>query len=173
MDADEPELELSDGQGGLRLNQGKFSRWIYAFFGVHMLAFGLSGFYMAYSDNGPGLDFVYMHGGIACLVYIVFYFTIFGVDEVKWMFINATLGLFGIYAQIDLILGAFGKRAADYPPSVHFVPFLYYVLYTFLLHQAFLDFSGARDKPERRRLVNAVYVIGSLLLYGMLWMKGR
>jgi hypothetical protein len=147
--------------------------WIYAFFGVHMLAFGLSGFFMAYADDKPDVSFLYMHGGFACFVYLIFYLAIFGVDEVKWMFINAGLGLLGIYAQIDLILGAFGKRAADFPPSVHFIPFLYYVLYTFLLHQAFLDFTGARDKPHRKRIVEAVYVIGSLAVYGFLWATGR
>ncbi len=147
--------------------------WIYAFFGVHMLAFGLSGFFMAYSSGGPELSFLYMHGGFACFVYLVFYLVIFGVDEVKWMFINAALGLFGIYAQIDLILASFGKRASDFPPSVHFIPFLYYVLYTFLLHQAFLDFTGARDNPRRKRIVEAVYVVGSLALYGTLWALGR
>ena len=152
---------------------GMRSNWIYAFFGVHMLAFGLSGFFMAYADDKPDLSFLYMHGGFACFVYLIFYLAIFGVDEVKWMFINAGLGLFGIYAQIDLILGAFGKRAADFPPSVHVIPFLYYVLYTFLLHQAFLDFTGARDKPHRKRIVEAVYVIGSLAVYGFLWAKGR
>lgn len=165
--------EVSTGKVDRGNPMGMRSKWVYAFFAVHMLAFGLSGFFMAYADDKPDLSFLYMHGGFACFVYLIFYLAIFGVDEVKWMFINAALGLFGIYAQIDLILSAFGKRAADFPPSVHFIPFLYYVLYTFLLHQAFLDFTGARDKPRRKRIVEAVYVIGSLALYGTLWAMGR
>jgi hypothetical protein len=32
-----------------------------------------------------------MHGGIAIVVYLVFYLVIFGLDEVKWMLINAVL----------------------------------------------------------------------------------
>ena len=102
---------------------------IYPFFLIHMLAFGLSGFYMAYTNDGPELSFLYMHGGFAILVYMVFYFALFGVDQVRWMFIDAALGLFGIYAQIDGILSLFGKRADDFPWFVHVVPFLYYILY--------------------------------------------
>jgi hypothetical protein len=73
---------------------------VYPFFLIHMLAFGLSGFLLAYSGEAP-VPFLYLHGGIAILVYTIFYVTIFGVDEVKWMFINAGLGLLGIVSQID------------------------------------------------------------------------
>ena len=69
---------------------------IYPFFLVHMLIFGLSGFFMAYSDKGFSLLFLYVHGGFAILVYITFYLAIFECDEVKWMFINAFLGITGI-----------------------------------------------------------------------------
>ena len=88
---------------------------------------------MAYSDNGPELSFLYLHGGFAIVIYTVFYIVFFGIDEIKWMFINAALGLLGIYAQIYLILSFFGRQASDDPASVHIVPFLYYILYTFLL----------------------------------------
>ena len=53
----------------MRKNGGHW--FIYLFFGIHMLMFGLSGFFMAYSSDGPGLGMVYMHGGIAILVYMV------------------------------------------------------------------------------------------------------
>jgi hypothetical protein len=139
--------------------------WVYAFFLVHMLAFGLSGFFMAYMDDGPDISFLYMHGGFAILVYVIFYLAIFGVDEVRWMFINAALGLFGIYAQINLILALFGRRAGDYPWYVHVIPFLYYVLYTFLLYQLVLDVSGARNHPERKKLVEGFYVALSVSIY--------
>ena len=66
---------------------------IYPFFLVHMLMFGLSGFFMAYSADHPEISFLYMHGGFAIMVYVIFYLTIFGVDQVRWMFINAALGL--------------------------------------------------------------------------------
>ena len=83
--------------------------FIYLFFGIHMLMFGLSGFLMAYTSDGPDLAFVYLHGGIAIVVYMVFYLVIFGRDEVKWMLINAALGILGIYSQIGWILAKFGK----------------------------------------------------------------
>jgi len=165
-------------QGAITINGKSYAKgdaipWfiVYPFFLVHMGGFGLSGFLMAYLDDGPGLFFLYLHGGFACLVYVIFYLTIFGIDRVKWMFINAGLGLFGIYAQIEWILSWFGKRAADFGPAVHFIPFFYYVLYTFLLHQLILDLSGAHKNPTRRGLVDALYVIGSLVVYASIWLN--
>jgi hypothetical protein len=157
---------------GKRYRKGEQIPWyfIYPFFMVHMGMFGLSGFFMAYASDGPGLPFLYMHGGIACVVYLVFYFAIFGVDRVKWMFINSGLGLFGIYAQIEFLLSWFGKRAEDYSVAVHAIPFFYYVLYTFLLHQLLLDVTHARSNSRRRRLVDAVYIIGSIVVYGAIWL---
>jgi len=167
------ELQSSLTINGKRYEKGDQIPWyfIYPFFMVHMGAFGLSGFFMAYADDGPGLGFLYMHGGFACFVYLIFYFAIFGIDRVKWMFINSALGLFGIYAQIELILSWFGKNAADYSVAVHAIPFLYYVLYTFLLHQMLLDVTRARSNGQRRHVVNACYIIGSLLIYGAIWLS--
>ncbi len=147
--------------------------FIYLFFGIHMLMFGLSGFFMAYSADGPDLSFVYMHGGIAIVVYMVFYLTIFGRDEVKWMLINAGLGILGIYSQIGWILAKFDKNIDDYSWNVHIVPFLYYILYTFLLRQFLLDLTRSRDDPGRKQLVDALYVVASLLVYGAFLMRGR
>ncbi|HSG32189.1 MAG TPA: hypothetical protein VLB82_11675 [Thermodesulfobacteriota bacterium] len=144
---------------------GKF---IYAFFLFHMAMFGGSGFLMAYNSNVE-LSFLYMHGGFAILIYTIFYFAIFGFDTVKWMFINAGLGLFGIYAEINWLLSLFGKQASDFPRKVHVIPFLYYVLYTFLIRQAVLDFVGVRDDPERTKKTNIWYVIVSLVIYSIIY----
>lgn len=139
---------------------------IYPFFLLHMGMFGLSGFAIAYgAEDISGVVFAYLHGGFAILVYLIFYWVIFGPDRVKWMFINAALGIFGISAQIGWILALFDKQVSDYAWYVHLVPFMYYVLYTFLLHQAVLDFSGARDNEERRIKVDRGYMIGSVVLY--------
>ena len=149
---------------------GLTKRFIYPFFGIHMLMFGLSGFLLAYATTKPDVIFLYLHGGIAILVYLVFYLVIFGRDEIKWMAINAALGAFGIYSQMGWILARFGKRIDDYPWYVHVTPFLYYVLYTFLLRQFLLDVTRSRDNPSRRTVVNNAYVAVSLLVYGwMLW----
>jgi len=148
------------------------SGWsIYPFFLLHMGMFGASGFLMAYGVKDVELPFLYLHGGIAILVYVIFYIAIFGGEEVKWMFINAGLGLFGIYTEINYFLSSFGKVLSDFPLAVHVTPFLYYILYTFLLRQALLDATGSRDKPERRRKVEVAYVIGSLLVYGALYIS--
>lgn len=140
--------------------------FIYPFFGFHMLMFGLSGFLMAYTSNSPGLLFLYLHGGIAISVYLIFYLVIFGRDEVKWMLINAALGILGIYSQIGWLLQRFGKNIDDYPWQVHVTPFLYYVLYTFLLRQFLLDITRSRANPTRKAWVNHAYVVLSLVVYG-------
>lgn len=146
------------------------SPWkIYPFFLIHMAMFGASGFLMAYgSSEDVPVGFLFMHGGIAITVYVVFYFAIFGRDEVKWMFINAALGIYGVIAQVDWILGFWGKSVGDFSAVVHVVPFLYYVLYTFLLRQMVLDFSGSRDSETKRRRVDWLYIGGSVLGYSAL-----
>ncbi len=140
---------------------------------VHMLAFGLSGFYMAYSPEGPGAGFLYLHGGFAILVYLVFYLSLFGREEIKWMFINAGLGLFGIYAEIGWILDRFGTTLEDYPFSIHVIPFLYYVLYTFLLRQALIDLTRSRANIDRRHFVERLYIILSVLVYVVIYVNTR
>ncbi len=153
---------------------GPMAMWfVYPFFGLHMLIFGLSGFLIAYMPDAPDLMFLYLHGGIAIFVYIVFYLVIFGLDAVSWMLLNAALGILGIYAQIDWILERFGKRIEDYPWQVHVVPFLYYVLYTFLLRQFLVDVTRSRANPQRRAMVDAAYVVASVVIYGVLLWRAR
>jgi hypothetical protein len=136
---------------------------VYPFFLIHMLAFGLSGFALAYG-TGDAM-FVFMHGGIAIGVYTIFYLAIFGLDEVKWMFINAALGIFGIVSQIDWILRLFGRSVGDYPWYIHVVPVLYFVLYPFLIRHAVLDLLGVRDDEEKRSRVEYGYVAFSVVFY--------
>ncbi len=140
-------------------------KFIYPFFLIHMAAFGASGFFLAYGSDETDVLFLYLHGGLAILVYTIFYFAIFGVDEVKWMFTNAGLGLFGIYSEINWILSLFGRQLDDFPWKVHAIPFLYYVLYTFLLRQAFIDISRSRNNPQRRKYVETAYVTISFSIY--------
>ena len=161
----------ASGTGGFPGMREQAGMFIYLFFGIHMLMFGLSGFLMAYAADAPDLAFLYMHGGIAIAVYMVFYLVIFGRDQVRWMLLNAALGILGIYSQIGWILERFGKDIGDYPWKVHVVPFLYYVLYTFLLRQFLLDLTRSRDNPGRRALVNNVYVVASLLVYGLMFWR--
>ena len=146
-------------------------KFIYPFFLFHMAMFGMSGFLMAYASDDVDLMFLYMHGGIAIVVYLVFYLAIFGLDEVKWMLINAALGLFGIWSEINYILGWFDKTLSDFSPWVHVTPFLYYILYTFLLRQILIDVTGSRENPARKRVVETGYVIASLTLYTTLYLQ--
>ncbi|MBI4350375.1 MAG: hypothetical protein HY550_02950 [Elusimicrobia bacterium] len=146
---------------------------IYPFFLFHMLMFGGSGFLMAYMDGGPPHVFLYLHGGLAIFIYTVFYLSIFGADEVKWMFINAGLGALGIYTQMGWLLAPFGKKLGDYPFSRHIIPFLYYVLYTFLLRQALLDLGGAREDGGRKKVVENGYIVLSLAASAACFALGR
>jgi hypothetical protein len=98
-------------------------------------------------------------------MYTVFYLLIFGRDEVKWMFINAGLGVLGIVSQIDWILSLFGKRMGDFPPYVHVTPVLYFVLYTFLIRHAFLDLFGAREDETKRKRVEFGYIGATVATY--------
>ncbi len=159
-------------QGDITINGRTYSKgtdvpWfaIYPFFLLHMLLFGASGFLMAYGSQRPSVLFLYAHGGIAVTVYTLFYVAIFGVDEVRWMFINAALGLLGIYSQIAWLLSLVGRRASDYPAYVHVIPFLYFVFYTFLLRHAMTDLTRSRDNPTRKAVVERAYVVVSVLVY--------
>lgn len=138
----------------------------YVFFLIHMAAFGFSGFWMVYFANEEvELTFLYMHGGIAIIVYLLFYIEHFGVDEVKWLLINSALGLYGICFEVDWFLSQFGRSIYDVPFYRQVTPFFYYILYTFLLRQATLDLLGARDNPERKRTVEQCYIVISLIIY--------
>ncbi|MEO8160460.1 MAG: hypothetical protein ABI588_03500 [Arenimonas sp.] len=154
--------------------KGSEVRWytIYPFFLIHMLMFGLSGFLLAYGADTP-MSGVAIHGGIAITVYTVFYLAIFGWDEVKWMLINAGLGLMGIYSQIGWLLSLFDKSIDDFPWYRHVVPFMYYVLYTFLLRQLVLDLAGAREDEQKKSRVEAVYILVSFAVYLAIYLAGR
>lgn len=163
-------------QGKISINGRQYKKgdeisgfMIYPFFLIHMGMFGFSGFYMAYGLTKADTSFLFMHGGFAILVYIIFYFAIFGKEQVKWLFINSALGLFGIYAEINWILSLFDKQVQDYPASRHIIPFLYYILYTFLIRQMFLDLFNAREDADRERIVNRAYVVLSLIIYSALF----
>jgi hypothetical protein len=138
-----------------------------------MLIFGGSGFVLAYGSERPDVAFLYLHGGIAIIVYTILYLSIFGRDEVKWMFINALLGLLGIYSQIGWLLSLFGKHISDYPYYVHVIPFLYYVLYTFLLRHAVLDITQSREDPAKRRFVENCYIAVSVAIYLISYFWGK
>lgn len=119
--------------------QGMNVPWymVYPLFMFHMLMFGGSGFIIAYgSDTDVGS--LFMHGGIAIVVYLVFYFSIFGIEQIKWMFTNAALGVLGIYSEIDWILSHFDKHVEDFAWYVHVLPFVYYVLLSLTIYLTLL-----------------------------------
>ena len=153
--------------GNQRYAAGDDIPWfkIYPFFLLHMLVFGGSGFLMAYANSRPSVIFLYLHGGFAIAIYTVFYLSIFGRDEVKWMFINAALGLIGIYSQIGWLLSLFGRKIEDYPVYVHVIPFLYFVLYMFLIRHALLDLTQSREDANKKARVEYGYIAVSVATF--------
>jgi len=145
---------------------------IYPFFLLHMAIFGGSGFLMAYGIGDVDTAFLYLHGGFAILIYSIFYLVIFGWDEVKWMFINAVLGVYGLWCEIGWLLSLFGKEISDFPWQRHVIPFLYYVLYTFLLRHLVLDLFNAREDPEKSRRIQFGYVVFSVIIYTLFYFFG-
>ena len=146
---------------------------IYPFFLLHMAMFGGSGFLLAYAGTDVPTQFLFLHGGIAILVYLVFYLVIFGWDEVRWMFINAAIGVYGLWCEIGWLLGLFDKEISDFPWYRHVIPFLYYVLYTFLLRHLVLDLFRAREDEARRRRIELAYVVVSLVVYTLIYLGSR
>jgi len=53
---------------------------------------------------------------------------------------------------------------------VHVIPFLYYVLYTFLLYQLVLEVTGARENLQRKKLVEGFYVGISVMVYTAIYL---
>lgn len=136
----------------------------YGRFLLHLLVFGSTGFYMAYGTTVP-LNILYAHGGVTVIGYLGMYYHAFGVDSLKWIVTNATLGLYGVAVEVDLLLSLFDRGIADYPLATHVVPFSYYVLYMFLLRRAMLAISGAESDEAKGRRLGRVFVVGSLVLY--------
>ena len=104
----------------------------------------------------------------------IFYLAIFGRDEVRGMFLNAFLGLLGVYSQIGWLLSFFGREIRDFPYYVHVIPFLYFVLYTFLLRHAVLDLTQSRENPVRRQRTENGYIVLSVAVYLVSsWVESR
>ena len=139
-----------------------------------MLMFGGAGFGMAYFAKDVPPHVLFMFGGLSITLYTVFYLAIFGLDEVKWMFINAGLGLLGIYTEVGWLLSLFHKKIEDYSFAVHIVPFLFFVLYTFLIRHAVLDMTGAREDKQKKTRVEIWYVVVSVVLSAIaFWLEHR
>ena len=74
---------------------------------------------------------------------------------------------------VSLLDRGFGDVLREIPRT-EATPFVYYVLYTFLLRQFLLDLTRSRDDPRRKRMVDAAYVGVSLLVYGtLLWKQAK
>jgi hypothetical protein len=156
--------------GGKTYRKGESVPWfkIYPFFLIHMAIFGLPVFTGAYLPKAIVIESVigyHLFGSFAALVYVVFYEAMFGRDAVRWMFIDGALSSFGIYTVIGAWLTLIDRNIHDYPLYLHVLPFVFYILYTFLIRQAFLDITKSRYDKARRRVAEYIYVGISLMIY--------
>ena len=138
---------------GKAYRKGESVPWfkIYPFFLIHMAIFGLPVFLGAYLPKTIVIEsviFYHLLGSFAALVYVVFYEAMFGRDAVKWMFIDGALGSFGIYSVVGAWLDRIGRDISAYPVYLHILPFVFYILYTFLIRQAFLDITKSSARSQ-------------------------
>lgn len=140
--------------------------FIYGFFLFHMALFGSVGFLLAYSDGAIFLINL-AFSGFAIFIYSIFYISIFGIEDIKWLVINSIIGILAIFSQLGWILEKFGKSLQDYPDHYHIIPGIYFVLYTFLLRRALLHLLRAKQGTKKRVLVNIGYVVFTVTYF--LW----
>ena len=155
---------------GKTYRKGQSVPWfkIYPFFLVHIPIFGLPVFGGAYLPTTFVLEsviFYHLLGSFAVFIYVIFYEAMFGRDAVKWMFIDGLLGIVGIYSVVGALLNLIDRDIHNYPLYRHVLPFVFYVLYVFLLRQAFLDITKSREDNARRQIAEFFYVGISLITY--------
>jgi len=131
--------------------------------------FGGSSFALAYFSE-VNLTVVYLHGGFSACVFFLSYNSIFGIDEVKWMLIDAFLGVFGLYSEI---LSWAGREISSFPVQVHVVPFMHYVLYTSWLRQVVIEVANCRPDKDRGEKVSCVYLALSLGFYSFIFLVSK
>ena len=163
--------------GNLTINGKKYrkgdyvSAWsVYPFFLLHMLFMGFFVFHDAYF-RGPTEEISYFGDVFIIGIYLFFYIPIFGIDEVKWLIKNSLVGMFGVYAEVDILLSYFNKNISEFPFYVHIFPFLFYSLYTFLFRQIFIDITYSRGNKKRTEIVSYIYLFLSLAIYSFLFFK--
>ncbi len=159
-----PAQEITINGKATPLNSAK--RFVYPFFGIHMLAFGVSGFFISY--GAAEYWFAALHGGIAISVYTVFYLTIFGVDKVIRLLINSLLSIGRIMTVLEKIVWLFGQDISVYPRYAHIIPGTYLMLYLFLRRHAIIDGLGRlTSSPKQAEWIgNLIFLILNGLIIG-------
>ena len=147
----------------------KRSWFIYLFFLGHMAIFGVAGFFLAYRLED--LFFAFIHGGIAILVYLIFYLVLFGRDSVLWMVINGLLGVAQTKQVINFLGGLMVSdwQFSHYSVWHHVIPGTYVMLYTFLLRQFCIDMLKGRFDNQKRKYANFIFIGFQILVFVVLY----
>lgn len=130
-----------------------------------VLVYTATNFFLVYHAPTPSILTLYFVGLLTGSGFVLIYYSIFGPDDVKWMFINALLGGLGIYTQLEWVLSLINVNPDKFPWPFHVVPFAFIVLLTFLLRQAFLDLFSARENETRGKVVDFGYVVITVVIY--------
>lgn len=143
---------------------------VYGSFIIYVLVIAPVIFNETYVQRDINLGYFLLLGGFLPLIYLLFYRSVFGIEEVRWIFINSILGIFGTFAELNWLLKyLYEKQISDFPFYYHIVPIIHYILLTYVLRQAVIDTFRARDNEKRRIYVNILYVIFSILIYFSLY----
>lgn len=130
--------------------------FIYLFFLVHMWAFWTACFYISYFQS-IDFEFLIPFASISISIYLLFYFVIFWTWKVKDMFVNAIVGCLWIYAWLWDILSFFGENINSFHIYVHIVPWIYFVMYTFLLRNLLKDIFSFLVKKDGEKIWDYVF----------------
>ena len=74
------------------------------------------------------------------------------------MFLNALFGLLRKGVQVGWLLSLFDRDSSTCPLSVYVTPFLFFLLYSFLMRRAVLDLINSLDDPARRKTMKKRYI---------------
>jgi hypothetical protein len=132
-------------------------KFIYPFFFVHMWCFWFVWFSISYFQEWIEYLSVFWWGLFSITLYLVFYLIIFWIWKIKDMFINAIIWCISIYAWMWNIMLLFGKDISSSDRYWHIIPWLYFVLYTFLLRNLLRDVSLIFNKKHWEKIWDYIF----------------
>ena len=148
-------------------NKGDDVPWYYIYPALYLLIvfFGVGSIWLAYGEVLKSEEGLLFFRVLLLSIFAVSYYIIFGIDEFKWIFINIFLGTVGILGEYEVIGYFFGLDISEYSLSINIFPFLFYVLFIFLLRQTFIDIAGARENPKRKKYVEIGFILVFICVY--------
>jgi hypothetical protein len=130
---------------------------IYPFFLLHMLCFWFVWFNLSYFQEWIEYSSVFGFWLMSIIIYLVFYLVFFWIWKIKDMFINAIVWSISIYAWMWDILFFFGEDISSFNRYWHIVPWIYFVMYTFLLRNLLKDLFLFFNKKHWEKIWDYIF----------------